>query len=157
MKKLSIVCLLFFFMTGCSDSKKDNSKESSSSLPSVSQAKESTSKVKNQEQTSLTTNTSETTENTRVTEKKEATTPEVLRGTWIGNNGEQSIEFTISDDTISTDSQTYTVTNYTQEGNMYAINWDINSVSNPGNPQPFIYTYSPDTDEITSSITFHRK
>ncbi|MFD1900868.1 hypothetical protein [Enterococcus termitis] len=86
-----------------------------------------------------------------------AVTPVPLRGTWVGNNGEVDIEFTITETAIITNDQTYTVAGYSQSGNTYTIDWDVNSVANPGNPQPFIYTYSPDTDELSNSIVFQRK
>lgn len=157
MNKLGLVCLALFFMVGCSNNKNEQTKETSSNLTTTSQTKESTSKGSKLEVTSISTTTSETAESSTIVEKNEATTPEVLRGTWVGDNGEQVIEFTITDNEIISNGQTYTTTTYSQDGNTYTINWDINSVSNPGNPQPFIYTYSPDTDELTTSITFHRK
>ena len=157
MNKLGLVCFALFFMVGCSNNKNEQTKKTSSNLTTNSQTKESTSKESELEVTSISTTTSETAENSTIIEKNAATTPGVLRGTWVGDNGEQVIEFTITDNEIISNGQPYTITTYSQDGNTYTINWDINSVSNPGNPQPFIYTYSPDTDELTTGITFHRK
>jgi hypothetical protein len=169
MKKLSIICLLGIgiILGGCSE-KTEKKTVNTKNYETTTQTQ-----VKNQE-ISESTVSSETVSSTTASSSTEkilnenettvpseapmtATTPEVLRGTWVGNNGEQDFEITITENSIIYNNQTYPVTNYSQSGNTYTILWDIDSVSNPGNPQPFIYTYSPDTDEISNGITYHRK
>ncbi|MBO0471596.1 hypothetical protein JZO66_13650 [Enterococcus sp. DIV0242_7C1] len=179
MKKTWIVGLSVLFLVGCSGEKQEETEASSSSVQSSqttqqkkieekssksssisSQMNEalpldqhSDSAVANDSSESVTIDSSEVNESVDVN----AVTPAPLRGTWMGNNDEVDIEFTITENTIISNGQTYAVTDFSQSGNTYTIYWDIDSVANPGNPQPFIYTYSPETDELSNSIVFHRK
>jgi hypothetical protein len=175
MKKICMVGLLLVFLAGCSGGKQKETQNSSSIQGSQSsQQKKGTEKSStmssetngnspsdNNSNSVVTDDTSETivVDSSELDENANANavTPVPLRGTWVGNNGEVDIEFTITETAIITNGQTYTVTGYSQSGNTYTIDWDVNSVANPGNPQPFIYTYSPDTDELSNSIIFQRK
>ncbi|MTD40235.1 hypothetical protein GIX45_16765 [Erwinia sp. CPCC 100877] len=169
MKKLSVICLLsvVLFLGGCSKKSENNTKNTAdhqaTSQTQVKKQATSESMVpsKTTSSTIVSSSNEEVPNEIEATVPSEtaveATTPELLRGTWIGNNGEKDLELTITENTIIYNDQTYLITSYSQSGNTYTISWDINSVSEPGNPQPFIYTYSPDTDEISSGITYHRK
>ncbi|WP_207694628.1 hypothetical protein DOK67_0000413 [Enterococcus sp. DIV0212c] len=181
MKNIWIVGLLFLFLVGCSEEKPKETKDSSNIQSSQSTQKKkvyeksssvasqsnenphldqnSNSGMINDSSQSMTINNSEVSENTNseVRDNANAATPVPIRGAWVGNNGEVDIEVTITENTIISNGQTYTVTGFTQSGNTYTILWDVDSVANPGNPQPFIYTYSPETDELSAGIVLKRK
>lgn len=152
MKYLVLVfsCLL---LVGCSPSKKEETKtkETSSTVK--------TTQTSTQLQPSSSSNESNSTSSVEnvSTEEITATTPELLRGTWVNNEGTNNLEITVTENSIITQDQEYKITSYAQDNNTYTIMWDIESVSNPGNPQPFIFTYIPESDEMSSGMTYQRK
>lgn len=156
MKKTIMLITLLLVTVGCTKQTTDSTKKSSEHSATknssiVSSTIVSTDKVSEVPEASE--QSSKESEPSEIT----ATTPQNLRGSWIGNNGEQDLEVTITENTIITNGQTYKVTSYTESNNTFTILWDIDSVTVPGNPQPFIYTYVPETDQMTNGITFHRK
>ncbi|MCA5011992.1 MULTISPECIES: hypothetical protein [unclassified Enterococcus] len=177
MKKAWIVGLSVLFLVGCSGEKQKKTEVSSSIVQSSQTTQQKKIEGKSSKSSSISSqmnealpldqhsdsvvandsNESVTIDSSEVNENADAVTPAPLRGTWVGNNDEVDIEFTITENTIISNGQTYAVTDFSQSGNTYTIYWDIDSVANPGNPQPFVYTYSPETDELSNSVVFHRK
>lgn len=79
--------------------------------------------------------------------------PILLRGTWVSGD----IEITLTKDSITQNRTSYSITSYSKSENTYTLLWDTDKVSFKGNPQPFIYEYLPETDELLAGIIYQRK
>lgn len=169
MKKTMMLITILLFTAGCTkqttNSTKQTSDSSTTAISSTSVSSSSASAAPTSTETVEATVSSEpvkeTTEQSASVSEQPApeasdTTPQSLRGTWIGNNGEQDLEVTITTNSIITNGQTYKITSYTESNNTFTLLWDTADASS-GNPQPFIYTYIPETDGMTNGVDFHRK
>ncbi|ALS01086.1 hypothetical protein ATZ33_06805 [Enterococcus silesiacus] len=167
MKKIMMLITILLFTAGCTKQTTDSTKKtsdssttaiSSTSVSSSSASAAPTSTEKPVEATVPSEPAKETTEQSvSVSEQPSDTTPQSLRGTWVGNNGEQDLEVTITANSIITNGQTYKITSYTESNNTFTLLWDTTDMVSSGNPQPFIYTYVPETDGMTNGLDFHRK
>lgn len=162
MKKFGLFLLTLALLSGCSNKKEESTTSSSTTEASTSEVAStstttldslaesatnvSSSAVVNDDSTvSTENNTGDTTQ---------ATTPAEIRGTWVGEDGENLV---ITETTITDGNQTFEITKYQQSGDTYTLLWDVEKVKNPGNPQPFIYTYDQDADELISGIIYTRQ
>lgn len=164
MKKIiaiSVVLACGVMLAACGNDKDTASSSSSaeSSSPVSTQTKESASAATASEsstQGGVTVEQSGTTE--EAGEQASATTPEVVRGSWTATNNEgQTIDLTITDNQLTTNGTTYDITSFDQVGNQYTLFWDDSNIEPGVNPQAFMYTYLPDTDQLDGGLIFSRK
>jgi len=80
--------------------------------------------------------------------------PSILKGQWENEDG--SVQFVIEDHTIEYNNHSYTTLFFTQQKEIYTIVWDEDKIDIKGNPQPFIFKYLKDSDEIDGDFKYHR-
>lgn len=161
MKKIILFPILLacgIMFAACGNDKDTTAKSSSTTETASSTTvteSVSTSKTENSSQGSVIVQQSGSSEEI---EQVATTTPEAVRGSWTATNDEgQIIDFIITDNQLITDGTIYDITSFNQEGNQYVLFWDDSNVSPGVNPQAFMYTYLPDTDQLDSGYLIYSR
>lgn len=160
MKKVGLFLLTLALLSGCSNKKEESTASSSTTEASTSEVASTTTLDSLAESATNTSSSAIANGDSTVSTENttgaitQATTPAEIRGTWVGDDGEKLV---ITETTITDGNQTFEITKYQQSGDTYTLLWDVEKVKNPGNPQPFIYTYDQDADELISGIIYTRQ